>query len=106
MVERFNGRISEIPKNTQFDSRESLEETLIHYIYIYDNHILQRALDHVASVDAIKKWQEKRPELFKMDVYNHPGLDSLQLIELSRCRVIDFRFITDFAPPNDRRSYS
>jgi len=27
-------------------------------------------------VDAIKNWQEKRPELFKDGVYNHPGLDT------------------------------
>ena len=76
MVERFNGRIQEILKNTKFDSQESLEETLIRYARIYNNYIPQRALGHIPPVDAIKNWQEKRPELFKDGVYNHPGLDT------------------------------
>ena len=75
MVERFNGRIGEILGKTKFDSGESLEETLIRYSHIYNNFIPQRMLGHLTPVDAIRNWQQKRPELFKKVVYNHPGLD-------------------------------
>lgn len=42
-------------------------------------NIPQRALEHIAPVQALKDLQDKCPELFKMKVYNLTGLDSGRL---------------------------
>ena len=46
MVERFNGRISEIVNQTRFASQAELEDTLMHYLSTYNHLIPQRALKH------------------------------------------------------------
>ncbi len=76
MVERFNGRISDIVNQTCFGSRAELESTLRDYVEIYNHSIAQRALNHKTPVRALKDWHEKRPELFRKRVYNQPGLDT------------------------------
>ena len=75
MVERFNGRISEVVKQTRFESAAQLEATLMNYVKTYNHHIPQRALDHVAPIQALKQWQAKKPDLFKKRVYNQARLD-------------------------------
>jgi transposase InsO family protein len=75
MVERFNGRISEVLQQTRFASAAELEQTLNEYVKVYNHHIPQRNLGHISPVQALKNWQQKRPELFKKKVYNHTGLD-------------------------------
>jgi transposase-like protein len=75
MVERFNGRISEIIGQTRFGSAAELESTLRNYLKIYNNNIPQRALKHQTPIQALKKWQDKKPELFVKRVYNQAGLD-------------------------------
>jgi transposase InsO family protein len=75
MVERFNGRISEVLATTRFDSAENLEQTLLRYGYLYNQHIPQRALGHKTPVEAMKDWQKKKPELFHKQVRNHAGPD-------------------------------
>lgn len=76
MVERFNGRISEVLKQTRFASAAQLEATLMSYMKTYNHQIPQRALDHLAPVQALKDWYSKKPELFKKQVYNQSGLDT------------------------------
>jgi transposase InsO family protein len=76
MVERFNGRISDIVNQTRFGSAAELESTLRNYVKIYDHTIPQRALKQKTPIQALKEWNEKRPELFRKRVYNHPGLDT------------------------------
>lgn len=76
MVERFNGRISELVQQTRFRSAIELETTLKHYSQAYNHHIPQRALGHLSPVDALKKWQLERPDLFVKKVYKQAGLDS------------------------------
>jgi transposase InsO family protein len=76
MVERFNGRISEVVNQTRFASAAELEATLDSYLKIYNHQIPQRALKHLSPVQALKKWQAERPDLFVKRVYNQPGLDS------------------------------
>lgn len=71
MVERFNGRISDIVNQTRFGSAAELESTLRNYVKIYNHSIPQRALQHKTPVQALKEWHEKRPELFRKRVYNH-----------------------------------
>jgi transposase InsO family protein len=77
MVERFNGRISEVIKQTRFCSAAELTSTLSNYLLTYNHHIPQRALEHVSPVDALKNWREKKPELFVKKVYNGRSLTRL-----------------------------
>ena len=76
MVERFNGRIGEVVNQTRFASAAELEATLTNYVKTYNQRIPQRALNHLSPVQALKKWQAEKPELFVRLVYNQPGLDS------------------------------
>ena len=76
MVERFNGRIAEVLQTTRFRSGEQLSETLHRYVRLYNQHIPQRALGHVAPIQALKQWYEREPELFSKRPYNLPGLDT------------------------------
>ena len=76
MVERFNGRISEVIRQTRFASAAQLEATLMNYLQTYNHHIPQRALKHVSPVQALKDWYAKKPELFKKRVYKQAGLDT------------------------------
>ena len=79
MVERFNGRISEVVNQTRFASRAELESTLRNYLKIYNHNIPQRALNNETPIQAMKKWQAKKPELFVKRVYNQAGLDTYPL---------------------------
>ena len=76
MVERFNGRISDILATTHFDSSKDLKETLLNYLKIYNHHIPQKNIGHIPPIQALKEWQNKRPELFKKKVYDLSGLDT------------------------------
>ena len=76
MVERFNGRISEILATTHFDASKDLQETLYQYQKIYNHHIPQKNLGHITPIQALKDWHKKRPELFKKKVYNLSRLDT------------------------------
>jgi transposase InsO family protein len=60
-VERFNGRISEVLATTRFDSAQRLEDTLSRSVRLYNHQIPQRALGHIAPVQALQDWQEKVP---------------------------------------------
>ena len=76
MVERFNGRISEVLATTRFKSAEDLAPTLKRYASLYNYQIPQQALGHHPPIYALKAWQLKHPELFNRTVINHPGPDS------------------------------
>ena len=76
MVERFNGRISDVLATRRYVSGEDLEQTLKRYCWLYNHHIPQKALKHQAPISAMKDWQNRRPELFTKRVINHPGPDS------------------------------
>lgn len=76
MVERFNGRISEIVKQSRFNSAAELETTLHQYLKIYNYNIPQRALKHQTPIQALKGWHNKKPDLFVKRVYNQAGLDN------------------------------
>ena len=75
MIERFNGRIADVLRQTRFLTFEALTETILKYERIYNQHIPQRALGHIAPIQALKNWQKTRPELFYKRVKNHTGLD-------------------------------
>ena len=75
MVERFNGRISDVLATRRYTSGEDLEQTLKRYCWLYNHHIPQKALHHQSPIAAMKEWQAKRPELFTKRVVNHTGPD-------------------------------
>ena len=75
MVERFNGRIQEVVRQTKFRSAKELRDTLYQYCRVYNHHIPQRNLGHITPVEALKNWQKNHPNLFKKSVYKQTGLD-------------------------------
>lgn len=76
MVERFNGRIADLIGQTRFASATELETTLDRYLIIYNQHIPQRALNHLTPIQTLKKWRDEKPELFVKHVYKQAGLDN------------------------------
>lgn len=76
MVERFNGRISDVLATHRFESGEDLAQTLGRYVLLYNQHLPQLALQYQTPIQAMKSWQKQRPELFKKRVSNRPGLDT------------------------------
>ena len=76
MVERFNGGIGEVVRQTEFESSHQLKETLTRYLRIYNHHIPQKNLGHITPIEALKKWSGTHPDLFKKTVCNLSGLDS------------------------------
>lgn len=75
MVERFNGRISHVLNTNRFESGEGLEQTLGRYVWLYNDHLPQKALNHETPVQALKRWQSTRPELFIKQARDRPGPD-------------------------------
>ena len=69
MVERFNGRISDLVKQTRFASAAELEMTLrltlTLYLTTYNHHIPQRALNHQTPIQALQKWRSEKPDLVR-----------------------------------------
>ncbi|MGV7211496.1 integrase core domain-containing protein, partial [Oxalobacteraceae bacterium A2-2] len=76
MVERFNGRINELLQQTRFDSQAELETTLRNYLKLYNHHIPQRAIGSKTPIQALKEWQQQKPDLFVKRVYEQTGLDT------------------------------
>ena len=76
MVERFNGRISELLAATRFASASELAEAIKHYERLYNHCIPQKAIGYKTPIVALKEWHKKKPDLFKKKVYDLSGLDS------------------------------
>ena len=75
MVERFNGRLSQVLRSHHFSSAEDLEKTLNRFVWLYNHHLPQKALGHEVPVQTLKNWKIKAPDLFVKNVRNHPGPD-------------------------------
>lgn len=75
MVERFNGRISDILATTHFHSREDLQTTLERYAKLYNDHLPQRALGHRTPRQTMDLWRKNHPEIFVRRLKNQTGLD-------------------------------
>jgi len=78
VVERFNGRVAEVIEQTHLASASELKSTLKNCVAIYNRRIPQRALEHRSPIEAMKKWQRDRPELFVKRVYDQARLESQQ----------------------------
>ena len=74
MVERFNGRISDVLATTRFRSREDLQTTIERYVKLYNDHLPQRALGHQTPLQALRIWRKDRPEMFVRRPNNQAGL--------------------------------
>lgn len=73
IVERFNGRIASILKDTAMDSRAHLEQVLRDYLQVYNHHIPQKNLGHITPIQTMKYWQLKEPDVFYKKVYDISG---------------------------------
>ena len=76
MVERFNGRLAQVLKTHRFNSAHDLETTRHRFVWLYNEHLPQRALDLNTPIQALKKWQVSHPDLFAKRVVNHPRPDT------------------------------
>ncbi len=86
MVERFNGRIAQVLRSHRFNSGEDLQATLHRYVWLYNEHLSQKALDHQTPIQALRRWRDSHPQLFVRDVCNHPGPD-IGFLRDDRCNV-------------------
>jgi transposase InsO family protein len=50
MVERFNGRIAQVLNTHRFNKTEGLHATLHRYVWLYNQHLPQKALSHTPPV--------------------------------------------------------
>jgi hypothetical protein len=75
MVEPFNWRISEIVQQISFSSAQDLQLTLEKYLKLYNQHVPQKALEHITQIAALKNWQKAKPELLTKRVYDHAKLE-------------------------------
>jgi len=81
MVERFNGRISDILKTHHFHSGEDLRATLHRYVALYNHQLPQAALGGKTPLQAMKEWFKSNPELFHRRPYDRPGCDTASIPE-------------------------
>jgi transposase-like protein len=76
MVERFNGRISQLLAQTKFTSSDHLKSKLKEYLMLYNHHIVQKNIGHVSPIAKLKEWQKTNPQLFVKKVYNQSRPDT------------------------------
>ena len=76
MVERFNGRLEQVLRSHHFNSADDLEKTLRRFVWLYNQHLPQKALNHEAPVQALKRWRSSHPQLFLKAVRNQAGPDT------------------------------
>ena len=75
MVERFNGRISDVLKTHRFNSSLDLEQTLLRYVALYNHQFPQSTLKSKTPMQTMKQWYQDRPDLFNKRPYDRPGCD-------------------------------
>ncbi len=75
MVERFNGRISDVLKTNRFDSALDLEQTLMRYVHLYNTPLPQAALRSRPPMQAMKDWHKSHSHLFVKSPRYHAGRD-------------------------------
>ncbi|HXF07571.1 MAG TPA: integrase core domain-containing protein, partial [Candidatus Acidoferrales bacterium] len=78
MVERFNGRISDVLKTHHFHSGEDLEQTVLRYVQRYNHHWPQSALQSKTPMQAMRGWYDSHPDLFLRKPDDRTGLDSYE----------------------------
>ncbi len=64
MVERFNGRISDVLQSHHFVNGEDLAQTLYRYVLLYNQQLPQSTLRSKTPLDAMQRWYASHPHLF------------------------------------------
>ena len=75
MVERFNGRISDVLQSHHFVSGEDLAQTLYRYVLLYNQQLPQSTLGSKTPLDAMQRWYTSHPHLFVKRPCNLAGGD-------------------------------
>ena len=75
MVERFNGRISDVLNTHRFISGQDMQETLLRYTALYNHQFPQSALKSKTPIQSMKDWYKTHPHLFHKKPYDRPGCD-------------------------------
>ncbi len=75
MVERFNGRISDVLQSHHLVSCEDLAQTLYRYALLYNQQLPQSTLGSKTPLDAMQRWYESHPHLFVKRPCNLAGGD-------------------------------
>ena len=73
MVERFNGRISDVLNTHRFNSALDLEQTLMRYVALYNHEFPQSVLKSKTPLQIMKQWYESDPHLFIKIPYDRTG---------------------------------
>jgi hypothetical protein len=76
MVERFNGRIDDVPKTNRLDSTLDLEQTLMRCVALYNTLLPQSVLGSRTPAQAMKVWHKSHTRLFVKSPRNLPGRDT------------------------------
>jgi hypothetical protein len=77
MVERFNGRISDVLKTHHFHSGQDMRQTLERYVHLYNNQLPQSVLHSKTPWQTMNDWYDQKPEPFhRKPATNRPGCDS------------------------------
>lgn len=76
MVERFNGRISDVLKTNHFVDGLDLEQTLLRYVLLYNQQLPQSALKSQTPLQTMKNWYKTHPQLFHKPPHNQTGCDN------------------------------
>lgn len=76
MVERFNGRVSDVLNTHRFVSGQDMQQTLVRYTALYNHQFPQSALKSKTPIQAMKDWYKTHPHLFHNAPYDRPGCDN------------------------------
>jgi len=68
-AERFNGRITDLMRQTRFASAGERSTALERDLILYNHHIPKRALNHLTPIQALQKWYREKPELFVKPIH-------------------------------------
>ena len=79
MVERFNGRISEVVKQTRFASAAELETTLERYVKTLQPADSTACAQPSFAYSSAEGMAEEKTHVQKKRVYNQPGLEILYI---------------------------
>ena len=75
MVERFNGRVSDVLNTHRFVCGQDMQETLMRYTALHNHQFPQSALKSKTPIQAMKDWYKTHPHLFHKKLYDRPGCD-------------------------------
>jgi hypothetical protein len=80
MVERFNGRISDVLRTHRFRSGQDMRQTLERYVHLYNHQLPQTALHSKTPSQTMNDWYLQKPELFqRKPPPNRPGRDTTRV---------------------------